>query len=403
MPGHVAPFIRFPDGAMIPLMIAQALQTLFRFREVTNPKRPLRNTLDNELLREFLRSGDLVATTFYDPVRFNEYGQNVGRDAATMQVRGGVARMVRPVVFQADVDAFHYPAPSFADCPEDAHERKYEDTDCLLCAASTCNTSTIWQRFAGGFVVSVISGLAGVALLAALVRLGYRHHQHYLKAIKAKQEQHENNIKRLQSAVEKVATLEFYVCFVLFDDLKAHGKLLSHEVVRDQNQLTILDTFADVKTFIDANQVAFISHQVASHLRLRPPPSPVPSPLPSSKAPTSQPYPYSHHRSGWREAAPIPRACTSRGSSTPSMRYTLVFGWRMTQKPRHHSMCGSTTFPYLRPRRRCSRFPSARSRCTLVCLTTSWLWRRPRHTWISSALATRKPTCDAAGTSVCLA
>ena len=109
MPGHVAPFIRFPDGAMIPLMIAQALQTLFRFREVTNPKRPLRNTLDNELLREFLRSGDLVATTFYDPVRFNEYGQNVGRDAATMQVRGGVARMVRPVVFQADVDAFHYP------------------------------------------------------------------------------------------------------------------------------------------------------------------------------------------------------------------------------------------------------------------------------------------------------
>ena len=123
MPGHVAPFIRFPDGAMIPLMIAQALQTLFRFREVTNPKRPLRNTLDNELLREFLRSGDLVATTFYDPVRFNEYGQNIGRDAATMQVRGGVARMVRPVVFQADADAFHYPAPSFADCPEDAHER----------------------------------------------------------------------------------------------------------------------------------------------------------------------------------------------------------------------------------------------------------------------------------------
>ena len=271
MPGRVHPFVRFPDGAMIPSMIAQALQTLFRFREVTIPKRPLRDALDNELLREFLRSGDLVATTFYGPVRFNEYGQNVGRDAATLQVRGGVARMVRPVVFQADVNAFNYPAPSFADCPEDARERKYEDTDCLLCAASTCHTSTIFQRFAGGFI-AVISGLAGVALLAALVRLGYRHHQHYLKAIKAKQEQHQNNIKRLQSAVEKVATLEFYVCFVRFDDLKAHGELLSHEVVRNKNQLIILDTFADVKTFIDANQVAFISHQVASlHLRFRPP------------------------------------------------------------------------------------------------------------------------------------
>ena len=271
MPGRVVPFVRFPDGAMIPSMIAQALQTLFRFREVTIPKRPLRDALDNELLREFLRSGDLVATTFYGPVRFNEYGQNVGREAATLQVRGGVARMVRPVVFQADVDAFNYPAPSFADCPKDARERKYEDTDCLLCAASTCNTSTIFRRFAGAFI-AVISGLAGVALLAALVRLGYRHHQHYLKAIKAKQEQHQNNIKRLQSAVEKVATLEFYVCFVRFDDLKAHGKLLSHEVVREKNQLIILDTFADVKTFIDANQVAFISHQVASlHLRFHTP------------------------------------------------------------------------------------------------------------------------------------
>ena len=294
MPGRVVPFVRFPDGAMIPSMIAQALQTLFRFREVTIPKRPLRDALDNELLREFLRSGDLVATTFYGPVRFNEYGQNVGREAATLQVRGGVARMVRPVVFQADVDAFNYPAPSFADCPEDARERKYEDTDCLLCAASTCNTSTIFQRFAGAFI-AVISGLAGVALLAALVRLGYRHHQHYLKAIKAKQEQHQNNIKRLQSAVEKVATLEFYVCFVRFDDLKAHGKLLSHEVVREKNQLIILDTFADVKTFIDANQVAFISHQVASlHLRFAPTPSPLPSPVPLFSVSASQPYLYSH-------------------------------------------------------------------------------------------------------------
>ena len=271
MPGYVAPSVGFPDGAMIPSMVAQAMQVLFRFREVTNPKRPLRDDLDNELLREFLRSGDLVATTFYGPVRFNGYGQNVGRGATTLQVRGGVARIVvRPAGFQADVDALNYPAPSFADCPEDAHERKYEHTACLLCAASTCDTSTVWQRFAGGFIVSVVSGVAGVALLAVLARLGYRHHQHYLKALKAKQEQHQNNIQRLQSAVEKVATLEFYVCFIRFEDLKAHGKLLSHEVVREKNQLTILDTFADVKTFIDANQVAFISHQVAfgPHLHL---------------------------------------------------------------------------------------------------------------------------------------
>ena len=199
---------------------------------------------------------------------------------------------------------------------------------------------------AGGFIVSVISGLAGVALLVVLGRLGYRHHQDYLKALKAKQEQHSASIQRLQSAVEQVATLEFYVCFVRFDDLKAHGELLSHEVVRGKNQLTVLDTFADVKAFIDANQVAFISHQVAFsptpappspspfHSRPHPynprphpplPPHPTPLPPPSGLmlgpslylsfylAPSDALLP----RSGWPVTALTLRAYTSRGSSTP--------------------------------------------------------------------------------------
>ena len=79
----------------------------------------------------------------------------------------------------------------------------------------------------------------------------------------AYQDQHQKNIKRVQSAVKNVANLDFYVCFLRFDDLWSHGKLLSHEVVRAKNQLVVLDTFSDVKTFIDNNQVAFISHQCA--------------------------------------------------------------------------------------------------------------------------------------------
>ena len=73
--------------------------------------------------------------------------------------------------------------------------------------------------------------------------------------------QHKVNIQRVTSAVERVANLDFYVCFLRFEDLRLHGKLLPHEAVRAKNQLTILDTFSDVKTFIDNNQVAFISHQ----------------------------------------------------------------------------------------------------------------------------------------------
>lgn len=64
-----------------------------------------------------------------------------------------------------------------------------------------------------------------------------------------------------------MANLDFYVCFLRFDDLRAHGKLLPHEMVRSKNQLIVLDTFADVKTFIDNNQVAFISHQCAPYSR----------------------------------------------------------------------------------------------------------------------------------------
>ena len=81
------------------------------------------------------------------------------------------------------------------------------------------------------------------------------------------QDQHHASIKRVRSAVKNVANLDFYVCFLRFDDLRAHGKLLPHEVVRSKNQLIVLDTFADVKTFIDNNQVAFISHQCAPYAR----------------------------------------------------------------------------------------------------------------------------------------
>ena len=263
-----ASFIDLPDGAMIPSMVAQAMRKLYRFREVTNPKRPLASPLSNELLREFLRSGDLVATTFYGPVRFNEYGQNVGRDATSLQVRGGVARTVLPAALQASgKHAFDYPAPTSVDCPEHTHERTFLEADCLLCAASTCVRR---DRFAGTPVGSVVGCLAGMAVFAVLARHVCRKRLLARQEEKVKQKEDHDNFQRIQSAVNKVANLEFYMCFVGFEDFKAHGKLLSHEVVRAKNQLIVLDTFAEVKTFIDTNQVAFISHQCALALLLTP-------------------------------------------------------------------------------------------------------------------------------------
>ena len=155
--------VGLPDGAMIPSTIAQAMTTLFRFREVSSPALPLADALDYELLRSFLRSGDVLAHTFYGPVRFNGVGQNEGKQPTTLQMRGGVARVVLPAELQQD-HVFLYPAPA-ADCPADAARVRYDAADdCLLCAATTCVTSPASAAVLAG----VLAG-AGLVLLAAVL------------------------------------------------------------------------------------------------------------------------------------------------------------------------------------------------------------------------------------------
>ena len=102
---------------------------------MTVPARPLADALDRELLRAYLRSGELIGTTFYGPVRFNRYGQstysmtdlpthfygpvrfnrfgqNVGKEPTSLQVRGGVAKVVLPLSLQELGYAFVFPAPA---------------------------------------------------------------------------------------------------------------------------------------------------------------------------------------------------------------------------------------------------------------------------------------------------
>ena len=80
--------------------------------KVTSPARPLADALDLELLRAYLRSGELIGTTFYGPVRFNAYGQNIGKEPTSLQVHGGVARVVLPLALQELGYSFVFPAPA---------------------------------------------------------------------------------------------------------------------------------------------------------------------------------------------------------------------------------------------------------------------------------------------------
>ena len=133
--------VSFPDGAMIPSFLAQALQQVFRFRPLTNRERPLADATDYELFRSFLASGEKVADTFYGPVRFDEFGQNSGRKPTTLQVSpDGVAQEVYPVAIAKK--GFDFPAPSWpgVTCPADAWNLSYGSA-CLLCAPNTCQAT----------------------------------------------------------------------------------------------------------------------------------------------------------------------------------------------------------------------------------------------------------------------
>ena len=91
----------------------QALREIFRFRDATQPQRPLAEPLDYELLRGYLRSGEAVAHSFLGPFAFNALGQNTGREPTTLQVFAGRARAVLPDTGGADRNhSLSYPAPA---------------------------------------------------------------------------------------------------------------------------------------------------------------------------------------------------------------------------------------------------------------------------------------------------
>ena len=75
-----------PDGAMIPSIIAQAMQMTFRSNLLRNVSRPLTDATNYGMLLTTLRSGLEVARTFYGAVRFDEFGQNKGKEPTTMQM-----------------------------------------------------------------------------------------------------------------------------------------------------------------------------------------------------------------------------------------------------------------------------------------------------------------------------
>ena len=154
--------VRLPDAASIPSAIAQALLEIFRFRDAALPQRPLADPLDYELLRSYLRSGETIAATYYGPLSFNSLGQNVGREATTMQVYGGRARAVLPVFEQRNY-SLSYPAPAAVGCAATGGTATYAESACALCAPSRCESGLSTSELLLLLLLVLLSVALGIA------------------------------------------------------------------------------------------------------------------------------------------------------------------------------------------------------------------------------------------------
>lgn len=165
---ETAAFVRWPDAAVIPSMMAQALRTVFRFRDLPDPSRPLSDALDYELVRAHLRSGDRVADTFYGPLLFNSVGQNIGKAPTSIQVFDGRAHVVLPTSAPfTSSRSFVYPAPA-TDCPVDARRIRFDEISCMLCAPSVCDTRSWWDLY-GNLMSGGAAGLGAALIVCVLL------------------------------------------------------------------------------------------------------------------------------------------------------------------------------------------------------------------------------------------
>ena len=243
-------------------MIGQALRTIFRFRDSAQPERPLSDSLDYELLRMWLRSGETIAETFYGPMRFNSFGQNVGKQPTSMQVLrptvGEVlcqnvssnasvrARIVLP--FGMAKDPFVYPAPSVG-CPLDAYILRFDASVCPLCPASECDRSSWWDRNS----ISLLAG--GTSLATTLVLFAA-----CVPAIIARHAKHARQLQELQQRRLRFADGRIASAIPTRDPLGCHI-FISYTWTTAADRVRIIkdrigDTLPDLRVFLDTDDLA---------------------------------------------------------------------------------------------------------------------------------------------------
>merc|ERR1719230_1249725 len=85
----------------------------------------------------------------------------------------------------------------------------------------------------------------------------------YRASVRAARQLRDEKLQRVERAVTSMLepNLQYPMCLIRFDDLRAHGALLPHEDVIDRQQLRFLQSHSLAREFAQDHHVAFISHQ----------------------------------------------------------------------------------------------------------------------------------------------
>ena len=273
------------DAAVIPSIIAQAMQHVFRYSAPTSRQFPLRvaGSADYEALRAHLASGEVVARTYYGPISFDSFGNNAGRQASVFQAQAdGLATTTFPATLTGS-RPHHYPVPAvemarkgaaafsldYGTSCDSTQEvlppcgaTEGEGRSCLLCKP---------LQYDEQFPVKwgPLVAIAGPALLL-LFLLCFMFGRHKVRQAdentrRAKKEAEEKDDQRVREAIDGAFKLQHSAALLPAARFVTLGRLVQFEELRDSGALTYLDSIEEL--LVLEQKMIFISHQWTGNLQ----------------------------------------------------------------------------------------------------------------------------------------
>mmetsp|Transcript_29112 Transcript_29112/g.58129 ORF Transcript_29112/g.58129 Transcript_29112/m.58129 type:complete len:1070 (-) Transcript_29112:185-3394(-) len=125
-------------------------------------------------------------------------------------------------------------------------------------APGTCKTNNDNSTI----IIAVLCSIVGAGVVAFVVYYTYKRYQNYRRITMAHEQLMEST---LNEAIRALHQLDYPLHLIRGDEFIDEGKLIRHEVLRNNHKLTVLDSLSDVDAFITAGQhVVFFSHQWTS-------------------------------------------------------------------------------------------------------------------------------------------